>query len=602
MTANAIDAHELARSLNQLMAGSESQPSIEVYANLLQFLMGVNPDLLLLVDTQGRIHYCNRNVRDALGLDAEDIVGQPLHVLVHQPDHHLAGNLLAAFAQSGITPPSIELRLNCKSEADQVLWVQMSASSMLNENAGQSVHPIICLSAKDISAQKRAEAEIEHQLTHDNLTGLVNRAQFIAEVDKAIARAKENEQSFMLMFFDLDRFKTINDSLGHSVGDLLLRAIAQRLADAQVPGDVLARFGGDEFGLLLPNAVSPESGQQACDKVLSLLAEPFSIESYQLSIDTSIGLARYPDHGTSSVGLVQSADIAMYHVKETGKNNYAVFDSAMNMDRFAQIQLEQELRRALAKSELEVHYQPVVSLRSGEITGVEALARWNHPRLGLMAPSRFLDLAEEAGLVADLDNFVQRCAMQQVSEWQAAGHDIYVSINASAAQLEREEFASTFAATLKASGIAAANVKLELTEKTLIKRKQSIVAKLNYLRDLGVGIAADDFGTGYSSLSYLKDFPLTSLKIDQSFMRDITDEKDTASLVDAIIAMAHGLGFSVVAEGVETAAQIRYLLARQCGEAQGYIFSAPLNAEKMLALLVSNSAKERRRAHVLGGH
>ena len=213
-----------------------------------------------------------------------------------------------------------------------------------------------------------------------------------------------------------------------------------------------------------------------------------------------------------------------------------------------------------------------------------------------------MDLAEEAGLVADLDNFVQRCAMQQVSEWQAAGHDIYVSINASAAQLEREEFASTFAATLKASGIAAANVKLELTEKTLIKRKQSIVAKLNYLRDLGVGIAADDFGTGYSSLSYLKDFPLTSLKIDQSFMRDITDENDTASLVDAIIAMAHGLGFSVVAEGVETAAQIRYLLARQCGEAQGYIFSAPLNAEKMLALLVSNSAKERRRAHVLGSH
>ena len=275
MTANANDAHELARSLNQLMAGSESPPSIEVYANLLQFLMGVNLDLLLLVDTQGRIHYCNRNVRDALGLDAEDIVGQPVHVLVHQPDHHLADKLLAAFAQSDIAPPSIELRLNCKSEADQFLWVQMSASSMLNENAGQSVPPIICLSAKDISAQKRAEAEVEHQLAHDNLTGLVNRAQFIVEVEKAIARAKENEQSFMLMFFDLDRFKAINDSLGHTIGDLLLRAIAQRLADAQAPSDGLARFGGDEFGLLLPNAVSLESGQQACEKVLSLLAEPF---------------------------------------------------------------------------------------------------------------------------------------------------------------------------------------------------------------------------------------------------------------------------------------------------------------------------------------
>ena len=291
----------------------------------------------------------------------------------------------------------------------------------------------------------------------------------------------------------------------------------------------------------------------------------------------------------------------MYHVKDTGKNNYAVFENSMNMDRFAQIQLEQELRRALAKSELEVYYQPIVSLVSGEITGVEALARWNHARLGLMEPSGFLNLAEEAGLVADLDNFVQREAMQQVSEWRSAGHDIYVSINASAAQLEREDYVSTFTAMLNVSGIVATKVKLELTEKTLIKRKQSIVAKLSYLRDLGVGIATDDFGTGYSSLSYLKDFPLTSLKIDQSFMRDIKDENDAASLVDAIIAMAHGLGFSVVAEGVETAAQIRYLLARQCGEAQGYIFSEPLNAEKMLALLASNPAKEGRRAHVLGG-
>lgn len=601
MTVNVNDAHQLARVLSQLGAGRDAQPSIEDYANLLQLLVDVSFEMLLLVDVQGRVRYCNQNTCDALGSDAQDIVGQSLHVLTHQPDHQLVDHLIAATAESSVNPVSIELRLNSKREANQFLWVQISASRMNTDNTGPSVPPVICLSAKDISAQKRAEAEVERQFSQDNLTGLVNRRQFIAEVDGAIARAEANELSFMLMFFDLDRFKAINDSLGHRIGDLLLQAIAQRLADAQAPGDVLARFGGDEFGILLSNSASLESGQQACEKVLSLLAEPFSVESYQLSIDTSIGLARYPDHGTSSVALIQSADIAMYHVKDTGKNNYAVFDGSMNMDRFAQIQLEQELRRALAKSELEVHYQPVVSLASGEITGVEALARWDHARLGLMAPSGFLDLAEEAGLVADLDNFVQRRAMQQVGEWQRAGHDIYVSINASAAQLEQEGFVSTFRSTLTASGVSATRVKLELTEKTLIKRKQSILAKLNYLRDIGVGIAADDFGTGYSSLSFLKDFPLTSLKIDQSFMRGITDEHDAASLVDAIIAMAQGLGFSVVAEGVETAAQIRYLLARQCDEAQGYIFSAPLNAEKMLALLVSSSAKERRRAHVLGG-
>lgn len=600
MTASAIDAHELAGALNQMVAGSDLQPPVEVYANLLQLVLGIHLDLLLLADVHGRIHYCNRNVCDALAVRSEDVVGELLHVLVHQSDHHLADKLLSPFIDSGELPRSIELRLNCKSQADQFLWVQMSASPLLNENSDHSVAPIICLSAKDISAQKRAEVEVAYQLAHDNLTGLVNRVQFIAEVDTAIARAKENEQSFMLMFFDLDRFKAINDSLGHSIGDLLLQAIAQRLAEAQAPGDVLGRFGGDEFGLLLLSAVNIESGQQACENILSLLAEPFSIESYQLSIDTSIGLAKYPDHGTSSVALVQSADIAMYHVKDTGKNSYAFFDNTMNMDRFAQIQLEQELRRALARCELEVYYQPVVSLANGEITGVEALARWHHERLGLLEPGRFLDLAEEAGLVADLDNFVQRRAMQEVKQWQAAGHDIYVAINASAAQLEQENFSSTFSAMLQESGLAPEKVKLELTEKTLIKRQQSILTKLHQLRDAGVGIAADDFGTGYSSLSYLKDFPLTSLKIDQSFMRDITDENDAASLVDAIIAMAHGLGFSVVAEGVETAAQIRYLLARQCGEAQGYIFSEPLSAEKMLALLVSNSARERRRSHVLG--
>ena len=597
MSTEGVDAHNLARALSQLVTGSDDQPSVEIYVKLLQYLMDVNQDLLLLIDAQGLIHHCNQRVYDALSVRADDIVGQPLQSLVYSHDQHLLDELLAEVADDKSNTASVEIRLNCKNQIEPLLWVQVSGTPTLGSD--ESLSAVICLAAKDISAQKRAEGQVEYQLTHDDLTGLVNRVQFIAEVDDAIARAKESAQGFVLMFFDLDRFKAINDSLGHNVGDLLLQAIAQRLEDAKEPGCVLARFGGDEFGLLLPNAINLQYGEQACEKVLSLLAKPFSVESYQLSVDTSIGLAKYPDHGTSSLALVKSADIAMYHVKDTGKNNYAVFDSSMNMDRFAQIQLEQELRRALAKSELEVYYQPIVSLVSAKVTGVEALARWNHERLGFMEPSEFFDLAEEAGLVADLDNFVQRLAMQQVSQWQAAGHDIYVSINASAAQLEREDFSSAFRAMLLESGIAAEKVKLELTEKTLVKRKQAIVARLDDLRELGVGIAADDFGTGYSSLSYLKDFPLTSLKIDQSFIRDIKDENDSASLVDAIIAMAHGLGFTVVAEGVETAAQIKYLLARECGEAQGYIFSAPLSAEKMQAFLVENSANAGQQGYLL---
>ena len=524
MSTEGVDAHNLARALSQLVTGSDDQPSVEIYVKLLQYLMDVNQDLLLLIDAQGFIHHCNQKVYDALSVRADDIVGQPLQSLVYSHDQHLLDKLLVEVADDKPNTSSVEIRLNCKNQIEPLLWVQMSGTP--TPGSDESLSAVICLAAKDISAQKRDEGQMEYQLTHDDLTGLVNRVQFIAEVDDAIARAKESAQGFVLMFFDLDRFKAINDSLGHIVGDLLLQAIAQRLEDAKEPGCVLARFGGDEFGLLLPNAINLQYGEQACEKVLSLLAKPFSVESYQLSVDTSIGLAKYPDHGTSSLALVKSADIAMYHVKDTGKNNYAVFDSSMNMDRFAQIQLEQELRRALAKSELEVYYQPIVSLVSAEVTGVEALARWNHERLGFMQPSEFLDLAEEAGLVADLDNFVQRLAMQQISQWQAAGHDIYVSINASAAQLEREDFSSVFRAMLLESGIAAEKVKLELTEKTLVKRKQTIVARLDDLRELGVGIAADDFGTGYSSLSYLKDFPLTSLKIDQSFIRDIKDEND----------------------------------------------------------------------------
>ena len=592
MSAEGIDAHDLAIAVNQLTTGGGTLPSTDIYASLLQCAVGSTFDLILLLDVQGHIRYCSQNSYELVGLPDKQAVGKSLRELIYPTDRSIVDELLAELVEGIQTAAKVDVRLRSEGDDEQFLWVQISATVMSNNDSSDS--RAIYVAVKDISQVKHAEAQIQYQLSHDNLTGLMNRVQFISEVDAAIAAANIDQQPFMLLFFDLDRFKIINDSLGHDIGDRLLQAIAQRLVGAIDVSGVLARFGGDEFGLLLPNAHSFQLGQQACEKILFLLSEPFSIEGYELSVDTSVGLAKFPDHGSSSVALVQSADIAMYHVKENGKNNYAIFDASMNKDRFAQIQLEQELRRALAKGELEVYYQPVVSLVGGEIMGVEALARWNHKRLGLMEPGGFLDLAEEAGLVADLDSFVQRKAMQQVIQWHALGHDIFVSVNTSAAQLNQEAFTASFEAMLSEVGMAPSKVKLELTEKTLIRSKQFIVDQLSYLRDLGVGIAADDFGTGYSSLAYLRDFPLTSLKIDQSFVRDIKDENDTASLVDAILAVAHGLGLSVVAEGVETVAQIRYLLARDCDEAQGYIFSAPLSAQDMQAFLANNRAKNLR--------
>jgi diguanylate cyclase (GGDEF)-like protein len=447
--------------------------------------------------------------------------------------------------------------------------------------------------ARDISERKEAEQLINFQAYHDLLTHLPNRALLRDRLNLAIAHARRNKGKLGVMFLDLDRFKVVNDTLGHSMGDRLLKAVANRLQSCLRRGDTLSRFGGDEFTLLLPEVRTRDDVVVIADKILDRLSAPFVIDGHELFVGASIGVALYPEAGDSGEALIQNADIAMYHVKGRGKNGYQFFSEEMNHQFSTRLTMERELRNALKAKELRVFYQPQVSLKTGMIVGAEALVRWQHPTRGLIEPAEFLPLAEETGLMATVDEYVQRSAFADVAEWRRLGlGELALSVNLTSAQLEQENFVQQFAGALDAAALAPTSVKLEITESALMQDMEVIIPKLRAMRDRGVRIAIDDFGTGYSSLSYLQQFPINTIKIDRSFVRDIRAEQRDASIINAIVAMAKGLGLDLIAEGVENRTQLRYLNSQGCSEVQGYIFSAPVPAERFKELLRENSFAE----------
>jgi len=431
---------------------------------------------------------------------------------------------------------------------------------------------------------------INFQAYHDLLTHLPNRALLKDRLNLAITQAQRNKRKLAAMFLDLDRFKLVNDTLGHSMGDRLLKAVANRLQSCLRGGDTLSRFGGDEFTLLLPEVRTRDDVVVIAEKILDRLCEPFVIDGHELFVGASIGIAMYPEAGDTGEVLIQNADIAMYQVKGRGKNGYQFFSEEMNQQFSTRLSLERELRNGLIQGEFEVYYQPQVALDNGRITGVEALVRWHHSVRGLVDPGEFLPLAEETGLIVQLDEFVQRQAFADVAAWRRAGYeDICVSVNLTALQLEQEGFVERFVESLNTTGLSAEQVKFEITESTLMQDMDLIIPKLKAIRDLGASFAIDDFGTGYSSLSYLHQFPINTLKIDRSFVGDIRAEQGDASIIDAIVAMARGLHLGLIAEGVENRSQLKYLRAQGCQEVQGYIFSPAVPAAEFVALLKSNN-------------
>ncbi|MGK2952239.1 MAG: putative bifunctional diguanylate cyclase/phosphodiesterase [Thiobacillus sp.] len=456
---------------------------------------------------------------------------------------------------------------------------------MLRQANAQLV--IATIEAHTLAEQiQTALADLDHQAHHDGLTDLPNRTLLNDRLAQAITLAHRQGKQLAVMFMDLDRFKHINDSLGHAVGDRLLQSVAHRLVGSMRHSDTVSRQGGDEFVLLLPDIEHVDDVSLSAQKMLMTLARPYLIDRHDLHIGASIGISIYPGDGQDAATLIKHADIAMYHAKESGRNNYKFFEPDMNARAVQRQSTEAGLRGALERQEFVLHYQPKIDLRSGTIVGVEALVRWQHPQRGLLEPTEFVPIAEDSGLILPLGRWVLREACRQARAWQDAGlPPITVAVNTSALEFRAGDFLEYLRATLDESRLEPRYLELELTESVLMRDAASADSVLHALSDLGVKLAVDDFGTGYSSLSYLRQFPIDTLKIDQTFVNQLTRNPDDATIVSAVISMGKSLKQRVIAEGVETAEQAAFLLAQHCDEGQGYFFGRPMGAEALAILL-----------------
>ncbi len=441
-------------------------------------------------------------------------------------------------------------------------------------------------------ARKEAEAHLTFIANYDTLTGLHNRAMFNQRLTQALARAQRLAKMAAVLFIDLDRFKLINDTLGHDAGDRLLKQIAERLRECLREGDTIGRQGGDEFVVLVEDVTEPNQVTGVAQKMLETVAQPYLIAGQEFHVTASIGISIFPEDGRDQQVLLKNADIAMYRAKEKGKNNYQFYSAQMNLHSFERLALETSLRRAVERNEFLLHYQPKVDMRSGRITGVEALVRWQHPDRGMVPPAQFIPLAEETGLIVQIGEWVLRTACSDARGWRDQGlPEISVAVNLSARQFAREDLASSILNVVHEAGFDPRSLELEITESTVMQSADRAASVLRQLKDVGVRVAIDDFGTGYSSLGYLKQFPIDSVKVDRSFIRDIPDDKDDVAITCAVIAMAQSLRLKVVAEGVETAEQYAFLREQGCDEIQGYYFSQPVDAAALARLLAQSSVE-----------
>ncbi|HEY6095227.1 MAG TPA: EAL domain-containing protein [Gallionellaceae bacterium] len=442
---------------------------------------------------------------------------------------------------------------------------------------------------RDITAHKQNEERLTYLANHDTLTGLPNRHLLLDRLESAIGLASRSKQAVGVLFLDLDNFKWVNDSLGHTSGDKLLVAVAQRLKDMVRTSDTVARLGGDEFIVLLAQAGGDADISQVAGKIIAALAQPLDLSGYDFHVTTSMGISIYPGDGDDAATLLKHADAAMYAAKASGKNQYRYFDATMNRSAMERIELEQDLRLALKNNEFELHYQPQLCVARNAICGVEALIRWRHPRLGMVPPDKFIPLAEETSLIIDIGEWVIETACRQVLEWQKQGlGPRRVAVNLSAIQLESEAFIGTVERILEETGVPTAAVEFELTESMVLRNPQRSLATLNRLRELGISLALDDFGTGYSSLSYLKRLPVNTIKIDRTFVEGVPEDEDDSQIVRMIIALAKSVRLEVVAEGIETAEQRNFLKELGCDFLQGYLIARPMPAAALQELLAAS--------------
>jgi len=523
---------------------------------------------MALAGVDGELFRVNRALARMLGRAEDQLLGVSILDLTHPDDQPTIRAHLDKLVTGEIPTYQVEQRY-IHTDGREV-WTAISAS-LVRDSVGTPMYVVHQI--EDVTARRRDGERLAHQAIHDPLTGLPNRLLFVDRLRRALAA--EGHGRTAVLFLDLDHFKVINDSLGHSAGDRLLVTIADRLRNAVRPNDTIARFGGDEFTVLCTDVPDERVAAEIAERIASAVAKPVQLSEGAIYVTISVGIALSGGEMETPETLLRNADAAMYGAKENGRARFEIYATGTRDHAVTQLRTGNELRRALEQDELRVYYQPILSLATNRISGFEALVRWQHPERGLVAPDQFIPLAEETGLVVPIGAWVLEQACRQAADWQAAGAPVSISINLSPRQLAEANLPGTVAAALDRTGVDRDRVWLEITESTLMRDAESAVSMLHELRDLGVHLAVDDFGTGYSSMTYLKRFPVDSLKVDRSFVDGLGREPEATAICTAVVSLAHALGMGAVAEGVETPEQLDALRSLGCEFAQGYLFGRP---------------------------
>jgi diguanylate cyclase (GGDEF)-like protein/PAS domain S-box-containing protein len=580
-----IDTYSFARAIRNMAERRMAEEVLFTEKDRASVTLNSIGDAVLSTDISGKVTYLNVVAEQMTGWSCGEAQGKPLTEVFQIIDGATREPSLNPMELAIQTRKTVGLSANCiLIRRDQTEISIEDSAAPIHDRSGSITGAVIVF--HDVGMSRAITEEMARLAQHDGLTDLPNRMLLTDRVNQAIARARRNGTRVAVMYLDLDGFKHINDSLGHAVGDKMLQSVATRLVGCVRSSDTVSRLGGDEFVVLLSEISHAADASITARKILTALTTAHTVDEANLHITLSIGLSTYPDDGQEAETLIKNADTAMYQAKETGRNSYQFYTKEMNVRAIERQAIEAELCLALERKELVLHYQPKVSLDTGEITGVEALVRWVHPERGLLPPAQFIPIAEDCGLILPIGRWVMKEACGQVKSWLDAGlHVVPVSINVSSLEFRSGDFIQGLRAVLRETHLDPSYLELELTETVLMQRAESTTSVLRSLKSIGVRLAVDDFGTGYSSLSYLKKFPIDSLKIDRSFVRDITADTDDATIVSAVITMAKSLKKCVIAEGVETKDQIKFLQSCGCNQAQGFYFSRPVAAEYFAKLL-----------------